>query len=117
MLRGWIKDRDAIYASSKGTKKRRIDVPTKELEMEQRLHELFLAKRKIGRKIGAKWIERNAQLIYANIYPNRIVREEGKLVVYKEFHFSYGWFTAFLKRKGISLQVIPYLFLYIYIYN
>jgi hypothetical protein len=34
--------------------------------MEEELHKLFVEKRVIGRKISAKWIHRNAQVIYGN---------------------------------------------------
>jgi hypothetical protein len=51
------------------------------------------------------WIHCNARLIYADIYPDQVVREEGKPIVYLGFAFSRGWFTAFLKQKNISLRV------------
>jgi hypothetical protein len=82
MLREWIKDQDAIYATPKGTRKHRVKVLCKELEMEQRLYALFLSKREIGRKIGYMWIHCNARLIYADIYPNWVIQTEGKPVKY-----------------------------------
>ena len=105
MLRGWIKDEDAIYATPKGTRKHRVKVLCKEPEMEQRLYALFLSKREIGRRIGYMWIHRNARLIYTDIYPDRVIRTEGKPIKYQEFAFSRGWFTAFLKRHSILLRV------------
>jgi hypothetical protein len=53
MLRTWIRTYDEINASSKGSWKNRRNTTVKELEMEQELHELFLQKRSIGRKIDA----------------------------------------------------------------
>jgi hypothetical protein len=73
--------------------------------MEQRLHKSFLQKRLIRRKIGQKWIERNARMIYTDIYLDQVVREEGKLTEYIGFCFSHRWFNGFLKRKHISLHV------------
>jgi hypothetical protein len=73
--------------------------------MEQQLHKSFLQKQSIERKIGQKWIERNARMIYADIYLDQVVREEGKLTEYKGFRFSREWFNGFLKRKHISLRV------------
>jgi hypothetical protein len=117
MLRTWIKDQDAIYASPVGTRKHRVDVLLREPEMEQQLHELFLQKQEIGRKIGSMWIHHNARLIYATIHPDRVVRIEGKPVQYREFAFSRGWFTAFLKRKSISLRVSLLFFLFFIKFN
>jgi transposase-like protein len=105
MLREWIKDFNNIYASPKYTRKRRVETRPQEPEMEQQLHKSFLQKQSIGRKIGQKWIERNARMIYADIYPDRVAREEGKLTEYNGFRFSRGWFNGFLKRKHISLHV------------
>jgi hypothetical protein len=117
MLREWIKDQDAIYASPVGTRKRRVEVLPKEPEMEQRLHKLFLQKREIERRIGSMWIHCNARRIYADIHPDRVVWTEGKPVQYKEFAFSRGWFAAFLKRKNISLRVSLLFFLFFIKFN
>jgi len=68
MLRTWIWDYNTINASAKGCRKSRLNVSAKELQMEQELYELFLQKRLIGRKIGAFWFDRNACLIYSQIY-------------------------------------------------
>jgi transposase-like protein len=105
MLRDWIRDYDTINASAKGCQKSRLKASAKEPQMEQELHELFLQKRAIRRKIGARWFFRNAQLIYGQIYPQRVVRAEGKHTTYTGFGFSRGWFEGFIKRKNISLRV------------
>jgi hypothetical protein len=42
MLREWIKDQDEIYASPIGIWKRRVAILPKHLEMERRLHKLFI---------------------------------------------------------------------------
>jgi hypothetical protein len=105
MLRTWIRDYDTINASAKGCRKSRLKVSAKEPQIEQELHKLFLQKRSIGRKIGARWFDRNACLIYSQIYLQQVVRVEGKQTSYTGFGFSHGWFEGFLKRKGISLQV------------
>jgi transposase-like protein len=102
MLRDWIRDYDTINASAKGCRKSRPKVSAKEPQMEQELHELFLQKRAIGRKIGSRWFFQNAQLIYGRIYPQRA---EGKHTTYTGFGFSRGWFEGFLKRRSISLRV------------
>jgi len=65
MLWDWIWDYDTINASAKGCWKSRLKASAKELQMEQELHDLFLQKRAIGRKIGSCWFFRNAQLIYS----------------------------------------------------
>jgi len=64
MLRTWIWDYDIINASAKGCQKSRLKVSAKEPQIEQELHELFLQKRLIRRKIRACWFDRNACLIY-----------------------------------------------------
>jgi len=73
MLRTWIRDYDIINASAKGCRKSRLKVSAKEPQMEQELHELFLQKQLIRRKIGARWFGRNACLIYGQIYPQQVV--------------------------------------------
>ena len=118
MLRTWIETYDEINASPKGSQKNRRETAAKEPEMEQQLHKLFVQKRSIGRKISSKWFQRNARIIYSNIYPHRVVRTEGKQTSYTGFAFSRGWFTGFLRRNGISLRVcIFFLILFIFVYK
>ena len=60
MLHTWIWTYNEINASSKGSQKNRQNTIPKEPEMEQELHDLFIQKRLIRRKINAKWFQRNA---------------------------------------------------------
>jgi hypothetical protein len=83
MLCTWIRSYDEINASPKGSRKNRRNTTPKEPELEEELHKLFVEKRAIGRKINAKWIYRNAQIIYGNRYPHRVVRVEGKQTLFQ----------------------------------
>jgi hypothetical protein len=73
MLQTWIRLYDEINASSKGTRKDRRGTTAKQPQIEQKLYELFLQKRLIGRKVRSRWLYRQARIIYGNIYPNRVV--------------------------------------------
>ena len=76
--------------------------------MERQLHKQFLQKRSISRSIRRKWLDRHAKIIYAQLYPNRVLKVPSQLTQYKGFCFSNGWFCSFVKRKEISLQVSYY---------
>jgi hypothetical protein len=56
MLRTWIQAYDEINASTKGCRKARLNVKAKEPQIEQELHDLFLQKRAISRKINSRWL-------------------------------------------------------------
>jgi len=90
MLHTWIRTYDEINASPKGSWKNRHNTTPKEPEIEQELHKLFLQKQSIRRKINAKWIQRNARIIYGNKYPHQVVQVKGKQTLYTGFAFSHG---------------------------
>ena len=81
--------------------------------MEREVTRLFGEKRGLGRRIGDKWLQRQARLTFEELYPHKVTIVNGK----KEFNgmqFSEGWFNAFKKRNNISLreptkkaQVVP----------
>ena len=82
--------------------------------MELQLYNLFTEKRSIGRRVGRRWLERHAKIIYGNIYPNQVVQKEGEPTAYKGFRFSNRWFRGFKERYDIALQVsiiITYIYL------
>jgi hypothetical protein len=103
MLRDWTRAYDDINASTKGCQKNRQLASAKEPKMEEELHTLFLQKQSIRRKIRSQWFYRNACLIYGNIYPERVIKEEGKQNTFKGFGFSQSWLASFVQRKGIFL--------------
>jgi hypothetical protein len=82
-------------------------------EMERQVTQLFKEKRALGRRIGEKWLYRQARLAFEELYPHKVTIVNGK----KEFNgmqFSEGWFNGFKKRNYISLreptkkaQVVP----------
>jgi len=71
--------------------------------MEDRLHGLILEKRRIGRKVGENWIRRHARLEFESLWPERVTIVN-KRKVFAGMVFSQGWFSAFLKRKRLSLR-------------
>jgi hypothetical protein len=84
--------------------------------MEEELHRLFVEKRAIGRKINAKWIHRNAQIIYGNRYPHRVVRVEGSRHHTLDLPFPMVGLQASYSEKGY-LFVSVFSLLFIYKYN
>jgi hypothetical protein len=88
MLRNWIKDYDKIKASSKGSRKANCTQPAKEPQIEAQLYDLIIEKCAIGRRVGRRWLEQHAKVIYSNLYPNRVMRIKGECVIYKGFQFS-----------------------------
>jgi hypothetical protein len=72
--------------------------------MEDRLYALILEKRQVGRKIGENWIRRHARLEFESLWPERVTIVENRKV-FAGMAFSQGWFSAFLKRKRLSLRV------------
>jgi hypothetical protein len=64
---------------------------------------LILEKRQLGRKVGENWIRRNARLEFEKLWPERVTIVEKKNV-FASIVFSNDWFTAFLKRKNLSLR-------------
>lgn len=53
--------------------------------MELQLYDLFIEKHSIGRRVGRRWLERHAKIIYGNLYPDRVIQKEGQPTVYKGF--------------------------------
>jgi transposase-like protein len=112
-LRRWKKDVDKIRSLHKGSRKGKLSHPAQFPVLEDRLHALILEKRQLGRKVGENWIRRHARLEFERLWPERVTIVEKKKV-FAGMAFSNGWFTAFLKRKYLSLrqptkraQVVP----------
>jgi transposase-like protein len=102
-LRKWKKDVDKIRSLHKGSRKGKVSHPAQFPEMEDRLHVLILEKRKLGRHVGENWIRRHARLEFESLWPERVTIVEKKKV-FDSMVFSNGWFSAFLKRKHLSLR-------------
>jgi hypothetical protein len=102
-LRQWQKNIDKIRSLHKGSRKGKVSHPAQFPEMEDRLHTLILEKRRIGRKVGENWIRRHARLEFERLWPERVTIVE-KRKVFTGMMFSNGWFSAFLKRKRLSLR-------------
>jgi transposase-like protein len=102
-LRKWQKDIDKIRSLHKGSRKGKLSHPAQFPEMEDRLHALILEKRRIGRRAGENWIRRRARLEFESLWPERVTIVD-KRKVFAEMVFSQGWFSAFLKRKRLSLR-------------
>jgi hypothetical protein len=112
-LRRWKKAADKIRSQQKGTRKGILTHPAQFPVLEDRLHTLILEKRQIGRKVGENWIRRHARVEFERLWPERVTIVE-KRKVFAGMAFSNGWFSAFLKRKRLSLrqptkraQVVP----------
>jgi hypothetical protein len=102
-LRRWKKDVDKIRSLHKGSRKGKVSHPAQYPVLEDRLHALILEKRRVGRKVGENWIRRHARLEFERLWPERVTIVEKKKV-FSGMAFSNGWFTAFLKRKHLSLR-------------
>ena len=102
-LRRWKKDIDKIRSLHKGSRKGKVSHSAQFPEMEDRLHGLILEKRRIGRKVGENWIRRHARLEFESLWPERVTIVN-KRKVFAGMVFSQGWFSAFLKRKRLSLR-------------
>ena len=66
---------------------------------------MFTEARKAGRKITRRWFIRQAQAIYGQLYPDRVIKHVGKKTEYTGFNFSDGWFRGFRNRHRISVRV------------
>jgi hypothetical protein len=102
-LRQWQKNIDKIRSLHKGSRKGKVSHPAQFPEMEDRLHTLILEKRQLGRQVSENWIRRHARLEFESLWPERVTIVE-KRKVFSGMAFSNGWFTAFLKRKHLSLR-------------
>jgi hypothetical protein len=112
-LRIWKRTIDQIRDQPKGSRRNKKSHPCAFPEMEREVTRLFGEKRGLGRRIGDKWLQRQARLTFEELYPHKVTIVNGK----KEFNgmqFSEGWFNAFKKRNNISLreptkkaQVVP----------
>jgi hypothetical protein len=102
-LREWQKDIDKIRSLQKGTRKGKLSHPAQFPVLEDRLHTLILEKRQIGRKVRENWIQQHARVEFERLWPERVTIVE-KRKVFAGIVFSNGWFSAFLKRKRLSLH-------------
>jgi transposase-like protein len=103
-LRRWKKDVDKIRSLYKGSRKGKVSHSAQFPEMEARLHALILEKRRLGRKVAENWIRRHTRLEFESLWPEKVTIVEKKKV-FAGMVFSNGWFSAFLKRKHLSLRV------------
>jgi hypothetical protein len=99
MLRDWTRDCGKIKASPKGPRRTDCTQPAQEPQMESQLYDLFMEKRSIGRRVGRRWLERHAKVIYGNIYPDRATRVKGERTTCKAFRLSDGWFYRLKRRE------------------
>jgi transposase-like protein len=102
-LRRWQKDVDKIRSLFKGSRRGKLTHAAHFPILEDRLHTLILEKRQIGRKVGENWIRRHARLEFERLWPERVTIVE-KRKVFAGMVFSNGWFSAFLKRKNLTLR-------------
>jgi transposase-like protein len=104
-LRDWKKNIDKIRSlQSKGSRRGTLTHTAHFPVLEDRLHALILEKRRLGRKVGENWIRRHARLEFESLWPERVTIVENRKV-FTGMVFSNGWFSAFLKRKHLSLRV------------
>ena len=103
-LRKWKKDVDKIRSLHKGSRKGKVSHPAQFPEMEDRLYALILEKKRVGRKVGENWIRRHARIEFKSLWPEKVTIVEKKKV-FARMVFLNGWFSAFLKRKRLSLRV------------
>ena len=96
-------DVDKIRSLHKGSRKGIVSYAAQFPEMEDRLHALILEKRQLGRRVGENWIHWHTQLEFESLWPERVTIVE-KRKVFTGIAFSNGWFSAFLKRKRLSLR-------------
>jgi hypothetical protein len=104
-LRKWKKDVDKIRSLHKGSRKGKVSHPAQFPKMEGRLHALILEKRRLGRQVSENWIRQHTRLEFESLWPERVTIVE-KRKVFSGIVFSNGWFTAFLKRKHLSLRTL-----------
>ena len=103
-LRRWKEDIDKIRSLHKGSRKGKLSHPAQYPVLEDRLHALILEKRQIDRNVSEKWIRRHARLEFESLWPERVTIVENRKV-FTGMVFLNGWFSAFLKRKYLSLRV------------
>jgi hypothetical protein len=103
MLKGWENDEDKIKALKRGVRKDRTQGP-KYPELEKRLVASFEEARALGRTINRRWFKRKAFVIYEDLFPQRVIKEAGKLNKYLGFTASTGWFQSFRRRTGVALR-------------
>jgi transposase-like protein len=103
-LRDWKKNIDKIRSvQSKGSRRGTLTHTAQFPVLEDGLHVLILEKRQLGRQVGENWIRRHARLEFERLWPERVTTVE-KRKVFAGIVFSNDWFTAFLKRKHLSLR-------------
>ena len=102
-LHRWQKDIDKICFLFKGSRRGKLTHAAHFPILEDRLYTLILEKRQIGRKVGENWIRRHARVEFERLWPERVTIVEKKKV-FAGMVFSNGWFSAFLKRKHLTLR-------------
>jgi hypothetical protein len=103
LLRRWQKDFDKIHSLFKGSRSGKLTHTAHFPILEDGLHTLILEKRQIGRKVGENWIRRHARVEFERLWPERVTIVEKKKV-FAGMAFLNGWFSAFLKRKHVTLR-------------
>ena len=106
MMCKWIKARDAIADTKKGTRKHVPQRTSQEPALELQLTALFKAKRESGRQVNARWFFRDARIIYGAIYPERVTVLPSGRKLYNAFKFSYGWFTGYKRRQNTTPRAV-----------
>jgi hypothetical protein len=109
----WKNNINKIHSLQKGTRKAILNHSAQFPVLEDQLYILILEKRQIGRKVRENWIQQHTRVEFERLWPERVIIVKKKKV-FTGIVFSNGWFTAFLKRKRLSLhqptkraQVVP----------
>jgi hypothetical protein len=71
-LRKWKKDIDEILSATKGSRRGTLNYTAHFPVPEDRLHAIILEKRRLGRRVGEKWIRRHARLEFESLWPERV---------------------------------------------
>jgi hypothetical protein len=71
-LRIWKRTIDQIRDQPKGSRRNKKSHPCAFPEMEREVTLLFGEKRGLGRRIGDKWLQRQARLTFEELYPHKV---------------------------------------------
>jgi len=96
MLRGWLKQEEAIVASSGGSRQVEKVRKARWEDMEKQLYEKFEEVRALGKPVGQRWFKREGKRIFAAVYSTAMDRSISQCA------FSEGWFRRFCERWNIS---------------
>lgn len=93
----WVRNQKKIEQQKPTDRSSREAVICQWPELETRLYEEFLERRKQGRSVRQSWFRAHAYEIFRDLYPSSDT---------SIFRFSNGWFHSFLQRNRVSLRSI-----------